>query len=100
MEILMHVVREVSSRRARAEWREILDTVMTGDSDIVISRYGKEVAVLIPAEDYRALESELEELRMTRVAEDIYEAYLADRSAAVQYTEVREELLDEETSDE
>jgi prevent-host-death family protein len=100
METFMPAVKEVTSRRARAEWREILDTVMTGDSDIVISRYGKEVAVLIPAEDYRALESELEELRMTRVAEDIYEAYLADRSAAVQYTEVREELLDEETSDE
>jgi prevent-host-death family protein len=100
METLMHAVREVSSRRARAEWRELLDTVMTGEGDVVISRYGKEVAVLIPAEDYRALESELEELRMTRVAEDIYEAYLADRSAAVQYTYVREELMDEEPSDE
>lgn len=100
METLMYTVREVSSRRARAEWREILDTVMTGDSDVVISRYGKEVAVLIPAEDYRALESELEELRMTRLAEDIYEAYLADRSTAIRYAEVREELMDEEPSDE
>lgn len=96
----MHAVREVSSRRARAEWREILDTVMTGNSDVVISRYGKEVAVLIPAEDYRALKRELEELRMTRVAEDIYEAYLADHSGAVQYSDVREELMDEEISDE
>ncbi len=88
-------MKEVSSRRARAQWREILDTVMTGDSDVAITRHGKQVAVLIPAEDYRALEHVLDDLRLTRLAEDIYKTYLADRSAAIRYTDVRDELLEE-----
>jgi prevent-host-death family protein len=51
----MHEVREVSSRDARKEWRTILDTIMQGNRDVMISRYGKPIAVIIPAQDYRAI---------------------------------------------
>jgi len=90
----MLAIKEVNSREARQQWRALLDTVMTGESDVAILRYGKAVAVLIPAQDYSALVEELEELRMTRHAEDIYEDYLANRDAVEAYEDVRAELID------
>ena len=90
----MLAVKEVSSRQARQQWRELLDTVMTGDNDVAILRYGKAVAVLIPAQDYNALVEELDELRMTRHAEDIYEDYLANRNSVEAYEDVRTEFID------
>jgi prevent-host-death family protein len=91
----MHEIREVSSRDARKQWREILDAVMKRDADVVISRYGKPVAVLIPAEDYQEIAEELEELRLARLAEDIYEGYLERQDLAKPYEDVRTELLQE-----
>lgn len=88
-------IREVSSRDARKQWREILDTVMKGDGDVAISRYGKAIAVLIPAEDYQEIAKELEELRLARLADDIYEDYLERREVAESYEDVRAELLQE-----
>jgi len=89
----MHEIKEVSSREARKQWREILDTVMKGDRDVLISRYGKAIAVLIPAEDYQAIAEELEELRLARLAEDVYGHYLERRELAESYESVRAELL-------
>ena len=91
----MPTVKQVSSRNARQQWREMLDLVMAGDSDIAIMRYGKPVAVLIPAKDYEALANALDELRMGRLAEEIYEEYLANRESATPYEDVRAELFDE-----
>jgi prevent-host-death family protein len=91
----MHEIREVSSGDARKQWREILDAVMKRDGDVVISRYGKPVAVLIPAEDYQEIAEELEELRLARLAEDIYEGYLERQDLAKPYEDVRTELLQE-----
>jgi prevent-host-death family protein len=86
----------MSSREARQQWRWVLDTVMTGDSDVVISRHGKEIAVIIPANDYYAIVDELEDLRLARLAESIYEEYLSDKESAKPYEEVRADLLTEE----
>lgn len=41
----------ISSDQARARWREVMDTAVAGNN-VVIERYGKPVAVLIPYEDY------------------------------------------------
>ncbi|MCP4426355.1 MAG: type II toxin-antitoxin system prevent-host-death family antitoxin [Chloroflexi bacterium] len=41
----------ISSDQARAKWRELLDTAVSGDHTI-IERYGKPVAVLVPYADY------------------------------------------------
>lgn len=92
----MSEIREMNSRDARARWREILDTVMKGEGDIAITRYGKPVAVVIPAEDYEALGEEIEELRMSRIAEGIYKEYLADRESSVPLESIRSELLDDD----
>ncbi|HIP70963.1 MAG TPA: type II toxin-antitoxin system Phd/YefM family antitoxin [Anaerolineae bacterium] len=41
----------ISNDQARARWREVLDTAVTG-SHIIIERYGKPVVVVIPYQDY------------------------------------------------
>lgn len=87
--------KQVTSRDARNQWREILDDVVSGRSDITITRYGEPVAVLIPAEDYESLTEELEELRLGRIAEGAYAEYLADRESATPYEEFRSELFEE-----
>lgn len=89
----MSEVREMSSREARERWREVLDTVMKGKNDVAITRYGEPIAVVIPADDYEALVDEIEELRMSRLAERIYEDYLADRDSTKTLESVKSELL-------
>lgn len=91
----MHEIREVSSRDPREKWRDILDSIMKGDGDVAISRYGKPIAVLIPAKDYREIAEELDELRLARLAEDIYEGYLERQEVAESYDDVRVALLQE-----
>jgi prevent-host-death family protein len=44
----------ISSDQARKNWREMLDTVASGES-IIIERYGKPTAVLIPYQDFLTL---------------------------------------------
>lgn len=58
----------VGSREARQNWRDLLDAVYTGASDIVIERNGKPIAALIPYEDYEILAELLEDVRAVRRA--------------------------------
>jgi prevent-host-death family protein len=92
----MAEIKKMSSREARKNWREVLDTVMTGSSDVAITRYGQAVAVVIPADDYKALENEIDELRMARIAEKIYEEYISERESTIPFDEVRNELMGDE----
>ena len=91
----MAKIREIGSREARKEWRELLDAVMTGDSDVLISRHGREIAALIPARDYYAIMTELEEVRLARLAETLYESFLEGRTSAKPYEEVHAEILND-----
>jgi len=92
----MPEIKKMSSREARKNWREVLDTVMTGSSDVAITRYGQAVAVVIPADDYKALENEIDELRMARIAEKIYEEYITEHESTIPFDEVRDELMGDE----
>jgi prevent-host-death family protein len=89
------MVEVFDSNRARTRWREILDKAHVGDSDVVIERYGKPVAVVIAYKDYVALQDELDDLRATRRAAAIYEAWQRDPRLARPYAEFREELVTE-----
>lgn len=91
----MHQIKEVSSGDARKRWREVLDQVASGQGDVAISRYGEVVAVLIPADDYERLAEELEEIRLSRIAEGAYAEYLAERERATSYEDLRAELIEE-----
>jgi prevent-host-death family protein len=93
---MMTAVKRMSSHEARQCWREVLDTVKMGSSDIAITRHGQPVVVLIPAADYEEILEELDELRLTRLADGIYEEYLQNKRAAVSFEEVKKELRIEE----
>lgn len=85
----------ISSREARTKWRTVLDTVDRGAADVVIERYGKPIATLIPYADYEALSEYLEELRDVRFAVAALEEYESDPSSARPYEEIRAELVAE-----
>lgn len=89
-------LKTIESSEARRRWGELLDEVRAGDSDIAISRYNRTVAVLIPAIDYEELREELEELRLARLAGDIYEEYLQNPDVARPFSEVKAELTESE----
>lgn len=85
----------VSSREARTKWRAVLDTVDRGTADVVVERYGKPIAAIIPYVDFEALQEALEELRDVRFAVAALEEYARDPSTARPYEEIRSELIAE-----
>ena len=68
-------VKEIESRRARAHWRDLLDDATAGQTDVVITRYGKPVTAMIRYEDYLALQDELSRLRAA--SRESYQTMLA-----------------------
>jgi prevent-host-death family protein len=88
-------VKVYESNRARSRWRDVLDMATAGNADVVVERYGKPVAVVIPYVDYVALQDELDDLRAARQAAEIYEAWQRDPSLARPYAEFRAELVAE-----
>jgi prevent-host-death family protein len=92
-------LKAIKSGDARQSWRGLLDRVLKGE-DVLIERNGKAVAVLIPVEDYEALQEELEELRAARRADVVYQAWKQDSSLGKPYHQVREELVQEGLLDE
>lgn len=84
----------LSSEDARTRWRDVLDAAGMGQ-DVVIARYGKPMAAVIPIADYDALLEELEDLRAARRAQTALEAWREDRSRGRAYAAVREELAAE-----
>ena len=90
----------VASREARTQWRDILDKVYSGANDVVIERYGKPVATLIPYEDFEALSEYLEDLRLGREAGKRLEEWEKDSSSARPWREVEAELMEEGWLDE
>ncbi len=90
----------MSSKEARARWRDLLDTVDKGTADVVIERYGKPIAALIAYEDFAALLEELEDLRDARLGAAAYEEWKKDPSTARPWKEIEAELIAEGLLDE
>ncbi len=63
---------KVKSSEARTRFRDLLDQVLSGKGDVIIERNGKNVAVMIPAEDYEQVREKLEVVRAVREATAIY----------------------------
>jgi prevent-host-death family protein len=84
----------MKSDEARLKWRDLIDAAMAG-SDIVIERYNKPAAVVIPFEDYVALQEELEDLRSGRRAQAAHEEWLEDASTGEDWKTVKAELISE-----
>jgi prevent-host-death family protein len=82
----------MNSHEARANWRELLDRVLSGNADIVIERNGKPVAVMIPFEDYEEILDELDDLRAGQRAAAIYEDWKRNPSLGQPIEEVEAEF--------
>lgn len=90
----------IGSREARQKWRDLLDAAYRGTTDTIIERNGKPIAVLIPYEDYQAIEEALDQLRAARRAAERYEASKGEAKPGRPYTEIRAALEREEGPDE
>jgi len=84
----------LNSEDARTRWRDILDAASAG-LDVVIARYGKPMAAVIPIADYEALVEELEDLRAGRRAQEALEAWRQDPTRGRPYAAVRSDLITE-----
>lgn len=82
------------SDAARVNLRRILEAARTG-RDSVIEHYDTPTAVVIPYEDYRALEDELDDLRAGRRAQAAYSAWQRNPGLGRPWNEARAELLAE-----
>ncbi len=77
----------MSVTKARSEFAEIVNRVAYGHERIVITRRGKNVAAVVPAEDMNLLE-ELED----RMDIEAAEKALAESDELIPYEKVRREL--------
>jgi prevent-host-death family protein len=89
----------LDSNQARLKWRDVLDAAGAGD-DVIVERYGKPTAAVIPYEDYQAVLEELDDLRAARRAAAAYEAWKRDPSSARPLEEIEAELVAEGLLDE
>lgn len=61
-------IQVLESNQARNNWREMLDTVLINDVDVVITRYNKPLVTVVAYEDYIAIQEELIRRRAIRKA--------------------------------
>ena len=92
-------ITKINSGEARIKWRDLLDQVYAGVSDVLIERSGKAVAVLIPAADYEAIRDVLDDLRSTRQAAAAYAEWQRDPSMARPWEDVETELIEKGLAD-
>jgi prevent-host-death family protein len=62
-------VKTVDSNQARNNWREMLDTALSQEVDVVITRYNKPVVTILDYEDYLSIREELAKKRALRQAQ-------------------------------
>lgn len=60
-------VETLDSNQARNNWREMLDSVATRHTDVVITRYNKPVVTVVAYEDYIEIRDELARRRAKRM---------------------------------
>ncbi|MFZ0548160.1 MAG: type II toxin-antitoxin system prevent-host-death family antitoxin [Candidatus Promineifilaceae bacterium] len=83
-------VKTVDSNQARNNWREMLDTVMAQDIDVVVTRYNKPVVTVVSYEDYLIVQEELTKRRAERKAQQQLEGESLATMLASEYVLARE----------
>ncbi len=98
-------IKVMSSDAARSGWRDVVDHVVAGGT-VLVRRYKKPVAAVIPYADFVALQEQLEDLYDVRAADAAYAEYKRDPSTARPIEELiaewdaRDAVQDENLSDE
>lgn len=85
------MVQTLDSNTLRTRLSEVIDNA--NKTDTVITRYHKPKAVIIPYEDYIALQEHLQDLRDARDADVMIAAIKADPSRVRPFREVVAEMI-------
>ena len=80
------------SDKARAKWRDVLDSAGRGE-DIVVERYGKPTVAIIAYDDYLAIQETLADMRDARAAQRVFEEWQDDPASARPWSDVKADLL-------
>jgi hypothetical protein len=80
----------MKSEAVRVGWRDVLDDVIAG-TDVLVERYNKPVAAVIPYEVYLALQEEIEDLRLGLRAQTALDEYNRDPSLGRSWEEIKAE---------
>lgn len=86
---------KLSANEARGRWHDVVDAAASGDTDVVVERYGKPMVAIIPYEDYAELVDDLDDMRAARRAAEAYDAWLQNPSLGRSMEEVEKDLRDE-----
>ena len=81
-----------SSDKARARWRDVIDAAVAGEN-VIIERYGKPAAAIIPYQDFLELEEMLEDLHDIREAQIALDEWRRDPSTARPWEDVKADLI-------
>ena len=81
----------ISSDQARTKWREILDRTNSGGS-IIIERYGKPAAAMIPYQDFVELAEIMEELQDIREARAALAEWEQNPDSFIPWAETKAEM--------
>lgn len=84
----------LDSRRTREQWRDVLDKVITGEGDIVVTRNKKPTVAIIPYEDYEKVIEQLEDIRAERISAILYTQWQSGRIAAVPWSVAKNRLME------
>ena len=85
-------VQVMKSDQARLHWRRILDAARKGD-DTIIEHHDTPTTVVIPYDDFLALQEELDDLRAARRADAVLEAWERDPSTAHDFADCEAEMI-------
>ncbi|NKQ34924.1 MAG: type II toxin-antitoxin system Phd/YefM family antitoxin [Chloroflexi bacterium] len=82
----------ISSDKARTRWRHVIDAAVAGEN-VIIERYGKPAAAVIPYQDFLELEEMLEDLHDIREAQIALDEWRRDPSTARPWEDVKADLI-------
>ena len=80
------------SDKARANWRDVMDSAGKGE-DIVVERYGKPTVAIIAYDDYLAIQETLADMRDAREAQRVLDEWRSDPTSARPWPDVKADLL-------
>ncbi|HIP70962.1 MAG TPA: type II toxin-antitoxin system prevent-host-death family antitoxin [Anaerolineae bacterium] len=81
-----------SSDKARTRWRHVIDAAVAGEN-VIIERYGKPAAAVIPYQDFLELEEMLEDLHDIREAQIALDEWRRDPSTARPWEDIKADLI-------
>lgn len=88
-------VTTLDSSEVRNKWAKLLETTAAGEADVVITRSGEPMTVMIRYEDYLAIQDELEDARLARRAAAVLADLDAGKTDARPWSEIRAEWIAE-----